>query len=564
MRTDLLIEQLDLLAEAPNGAECLRKMILWLAVRGKLVSQRSSEEPASALLERIWKSRTQKGTGAERAQLLSLAPPCDSSGLPAGWRWTRLQELGEFCGGATPSTDRSEFWGGNIPWVSPKDMKATHIVSSELCITETALQTTRIRLIPKNSILIVARSGILKRILPVAINDVPCTVNQDLKVLIPCCQDISEYVRLMLRGHEDLILEKLVKGGMTVQSLRYEEFEEFPFPLPPLAEQHRIVAKVDELMALCDELEARQKAKRETRERLVASALDKLTSARDAAEFDDHWHRLRDHFDFLFDHPSTIPPLRQAVLRLAVQGRLDRQISDDEPILRSISASRLKAGLGFFHGAESSPRGDDHFEIPPTWCWVTVGDVALHRLGKMLDQAKNRGTPRAYLRNTNVHWFRFDLNDLKCMPFEEEEVEEFELVSGDIVICEGGHGIGRTAVWRGQLPGMMFQKALHRVRPLSCLNPDFFSYCVRVYENIGILQKYYTGAGIPHLTGKSLSQVRFPLPPVYEQDRIVAKVTELLSTCDNLEVGLLQAQASSESLLSASVAHLLNGDARSS
>ena len=87
------------------------------------------------------------------------------------------------------------------------------------------------------------------------------------------------------------------------------------------------------------------------------------------------------------------------------------------------------------------------------------------------------------------------------MPFEEEEVEEFELVSGDIVICEGGHGIGRTAVWRGQLPGMMFQKALHRVRPLSCLNPDFFSYCVRVYENIGILQKYYTGAGIPHLQG---------------------------------------------------------------
>ena len=252
-------------------------------------------------------------------------------------------------------------------------------------------------------------------------------------------------------------------------------------------------------------------------------------------------NRLRDHFDRLFDTPTTLPQLRQAILQLAVQGQLVPQDPNDEPARVADDATNV-CGL---------------FDIPSQWQWVTVEQIGYSRLGKMLDKVKNKGTPFAYLRNTNVHWFRFDLSSIKEMPFAHDELDAFEVHPGDVLICEGGHGIGRTAVWNGELKRVMFQKALHRVRPSRNLDGTFFAYCMRVYDSTGVLQTYYTGAGIPHLTGRSLAKVAFPLPPLSEQKRIVLKVTELLSLCDALEAKLTQAESASSQLLSASVHHLL-------
>ena len=174
----------------------------------------------------------------------------------------------------------------------------------------------------------------------------------------------------------------------------------------------------------------------------------------------------------------------------------------------------------------------------------------------MLDKEKNCGDAHPYLRNTNVHWFRFELESIKTMLFEATELDEYRVESGDVLICEGGHGIARSAVWDGQISGIMFQKALHRVRPLSCLNGHFLTFCLWVYERDEILQRYYTGAGIPHFTGKALARVTFPLPPLAEQRRIVAKVSELMALVDELETQLAASRAAAEKLLSALVAEL--------
>jgi len=111
--------------------------------------------------------------------------------------------------------------------------------------------------------------------------------------------------------------------------------------------------------------------------------------------------------------------------------------------------------------------------LPSGWLWVRVRDVAEARLGKMLDKAKNRGRQYPYLRNTNVHWFEVRTDELKTMPLGDDEVDSFLLHVGDVLICGGGHGIARTAVWRGESSGVAFQKALHRVRPGTSLNGDF-------------------------------------------------------------------------------------------
>jgi len=272
----------DLLYGKPENVCGLRKAILQLAVQGKLVPQDPDDEPASVLLEKIMaeKVRLIKDGKIKKPKIVPPIKPDEMPyKLPIGWELARIAEFGEFCGGGTPSKMKSVYWDGDISWVSPKDMKSDHIKSTELTITQLGLIKSRLRLIPKYSILIVARSGILKRMLPVSINDIECAVNQDLKVLMPYIFGLSDYLQLMLKGHEQFILDKLVKGGMTVQSLKYAEFELQPYPVPPYQEQKRIIKKVDELMALCDELEGGLIQSQSGATKLLESAVAEMLAA---------------------------------------------------------------------------------------------------------------------------------------------------------------------------------------------------------------------------------------------------------------------------------------------
>ncbi len=184
--------------------------------------------------------------------------------------------------------------------------------------------------------------------------------------------------------------------------------------------------------------------------------------------------------------------------------------------------------------------------------------VAGELLCKMLDKAKKSCKRFRYLRNTNVHWFDIRMDELKELKIEESEVEKYRLSRGDVLICEGGHGIGRTAVWRRDEADIVFQKALHRVRPGPALNSDFFSYCMLVYFHTGGLQNYFTGVGIPHFTGRAMATLVFPLPPFKEQRRVVVKVQELMALCDRLEAQLTVAQTESRRLLEAILNEALN------
>ena len=286
MNAATFLEQFEHLAEAPNGITKLRELILQLAVRGKLVPRDPDDEPASELLKRVESEKRRLiGEGALRKGKswrpieLERAP----YELPSGWQWARLVDLGEICGGGTPSKNHQEYWNGGIPWISPKDMKADLLVDSEMDVSPLALEETVLRLIPAGSVLFVGRSGILRRMLPVAVNSVPCTVNQDLKVVIPYRNGLSTYVRLMLKGHERFILETFVKQGTTVQSLVYDELLTQPFGFPPLPEQKRIVAKVNQLMTLCDELGAKLQQSQTDADNLLTAVVHKLIETRTTA-----------------------------------------------------------------------------------------------------------------------------------------------------------------------------------------------------------------------------------------------------------------------------------------
>lgn len=164
-----------------------------------------------------------------------------------------------------------------------------------------------------------------------------------------------------------------------------------------------------------------------------------------------------------------------------------------------------------------------------SWPLKPLSEVADFRLGKMLDQKKNTGELLPYLANLNVQWSGFSLENLREMRFETHERERYGLKRGDIVMCEGGEP-GRCSIWKEQMPGMMYQKALHRIRPCASLDYRFLYFNLRKQAQNGELSGLFTGSTIKHLPREKLALVQVPIPPISDQKRIA----DILSAYDDL------------------------------
>ena len=165
------------------------------------------------------------------------------------------------------------------------------------------------------------------------------------------------------------------------------------------------------------------------------------------------------------------------------------------------------------------------FEIPESWEWVTLKQIAVTALGKTLDKSKNIGEYHPYLCSINVYWTGIDLSTVKQARFEDSELSKYQLNKGDLLICEGGD-VGRSAVWDRD-EEMYYQNALHRVRFYGNIEPRFFQLLMESYKGAKILDNYSKGMTIKHLVQNSLNSIYFPLPPLAEQRRIVEKIKQL-------------------------------------
>ena len=248
--------------------EALKKSILQEAVQGKLVPQDPSDEPSEALLGRIRaeKQRLIQEGKIKKDKHESVIFRRDNSHyekrgsedvcideevpfeIPENWAWARLSSFGVFSSGKTPSMSNPQFWNGNVPWVTSKDMKRPVITDSEMHISELAAST--MQLYPTGTLLLVARSGILKRILPLCKLGIDSTINQDIKAFSLYDIELSEWLFYGIKAFEPYILKELVKSVTTVESLKFDEFAAMLIPVPPLSEQRRIIAAIKAAMNL--------------------------------------------------------------------------------------------------------------------------------------------------------------------------------------------------------------------------------------------------------------------------------------------------------------------------
>lgn len=477
----------------------LRQAILLAAIQGKIVSQDSSDEPAVELLKRL--SAQKMVLAKERrlrkskryAELDLDNRPFD---IPDSWEWCCLNDLGEFSSGKTPDMTNSLFWeNATVPWITSKDMKAKYLTNSALKIS--LLAQEEMTTYPKGTLLMVVRSGILKRMLPICILTMDSTINQDVKAFSLIDLSMSSYVYYMLKGLEKYILENYTKQVTTVDSLRFSEFStKMPVPVPPLAEQARIVEKLDELMLLCDALETEEKK------------LDELET----------------HFT------EYLP---KAILQAAVQGKLVPQNSHDEPasvLLKRIQqekAQLVKEGK-LKKGKPLPPISEDEipYDLPEGWVWCRLGEIT----NVIMGQSPKGDSVSIGEDGMEFHQGKTSFTNKYLTLSIQKANAPTKIATANSVLLSVRAPVGAVNITERDI---CIGRGLCAFNTLSSMSPLFLFYFLKSMEQSFIEQA--TGTTFIAVTGEVVKKQLFPLPPFAEQQRIVEKVDELMAFCEKLK-----------------------------
>jgi type I restriction enzyme S subunit len=364
--------------------------------------------------------------------------------LPAGWEHTILKDVCEIVLGQSPPSETYNTDGIGLPFFQGKaEFTTLNPIAAKWCSIPG-------KIAEQNDILLSVRA-------PVGdtnIADRRCCIGRGLAALR------FNHYKFLFYYMRSIEKELDKKGtGSTFKAISGEIVRNTNFPLPPLPEQHRIVAKIEELF----------------------SELDKGVEALKTAQ-------------------QQLKVYRQAVLKWAFEGKLTevwRRQQKDLPtasqLLEQIRPEREKQAKAT--GKNLNPEVPlteadltELSKLPEDWGWVRMGHIAEACLGKMLDANKNKGTPKPYLRNSNVRWGAFDLSDLQEMKFEDGEDERYGVRKGDLIVCEGGEP-GRAAIWNDQIPDMKIQKALHRVRFSEFAQSKYVLFFL-VYPQSRLWQRY--------------------------------------------------------------------------
>jgi len=540
------------------GINKLRELILELAVRGLLVPQDPNDEPASVLLNKIAAEKEQliKDKKIKKQKPLLEVPEGDKQlNLPEGWSWAFLPQV---ISDGRYSIKRGPF-GSAIKksYFEPQGYKVyeqQHAIYDDFGLGEYYINENKFEELKafevKAGDLIISCSGTVGKVAIAPTWMEKGIINQALlKITLNQKMLTNEYFKILFAAYymKTETLSEL-KGTAQKNMVSVNTLKNEMFPYPPFLEQSRIVTKVDELMALCDQLEEQTENSLLAHQTLVENLLDALTQAPDNTAFTSAWERIAQHFDILFTTEHSIDLLKQTILQLAVMGKLVPQDPNDEPasvLLEKIAAEKeqLIKDKKIKKQKPLPPISEDEkpFELPKGWEWVRFGYVAQSRLGKMLDKAKNVGVARPYLRNINVQWNRFILDDVKLMNIEDEDLEELLVRPNDLLICEGGEP-GRCAIWTDESNEIYFQKALHRARPYQGVLAEYLQLCLTCDASNGTLDSYFTGVTIKHFTGDKLNKYVHSLPSYKEQRRIILKVDELMSLCSTLKIRISEYQ----------------------
>ncbi|MBK8129518.1 MAG: restriction endonuclease subunit S [bacterium] len=542
------------MADAPNGIAKLRQLILQLAVTGKLVRP----EGKDILQMQNGKSSAPIDNGVASHNKWQHS-------LNQGWHIVTLGEAIEVVRGVSFSSSQ-KLQSPNA--TSVPCLRTTNVQDSvdwfDLIHIPRNLVTRRDQLVRSNDILIsLANSRELVGKVSL-VSEVPhdeVAIGAFISIIRSTTIEPKFLLSVLRSPSIRQTMFTTASQTVNIANISVGKIKEIEIALPPLPEQHRIVAKVDELMKLCDELEAQKKQKAQQRTVLVKSALSDLTSTSEPKGMAKSWQRISDHFNIIFDTPETVKDLRQAILQLAVTGKLVPQDPKDEPaekLLERINIERESNNKVIPHSelqTESSwTLAAGAKGIPTTWVNTTLATICGIKSGNTLDPTLECKTGIPYLKvaDMNIPANRTEVTTSTRFIKNTRDLDKFLIPSRSIIFPKRGGAIATNKKQVVRNPIFADLNIMAICCPLQ-YSLEFLSLWFNSFD----LSTLNSGTSVPQINHKDLAPLTVPVPPLAEQHRIVAKVDELMKLCDELEPQLRHSQSSADQLFDAVVAGMM-------
>jgi type I restriction enzyme S subunit len=558
-----LVRHFDLIAQAPGGVARLRELILTLAVQGKLVPQDPSDEPASELLKQIRAEKDRliaEGKIKRDKPLAEIVDEEQPFELPDGWQWVRLNALLQKIGaGSTPLGGKEVYVSSGVKFLRSQNVwdDGLRLSSVAYIRPETHAKMAGTVVLP-NDLLFNITGASIGRCALVPSDFDEANVSQHVTIVRTVLPVLNAFLHKVLvsRHVQQTVMD--VQVGVSREGLSIAKLGNFLIPVPPLAEQSRIVTRVEELMQLCDALEASGQLQAQQHAQLAGTLLGTLTQSETPEALADNWERIATHFDVLLDRPEAVDALEQTILQLAVRGLLVPQDPTDEPasvLLQKIRTEKDHLiAQGKIKRDKPLPLITDEekpFELPLGWEWVRLGNLGITQTG---------GTPAS----SKSEYFNGNFPFIgpgqitpsgQILPAEKFVSELGALESavaelGDILmVCIGG-SIGKCAA--ATFP-TAFNQQINSIHPLLSSS----EYVLNAMSSMDFTQAVLnaaTGSATPIISKGKWDLLLLPLPSQDEQERIVTRVNELRALCVDLRQCLSAAQSTQGHLADAMIA----------
>ena len=555
-----LLAHFDRISDVPDSIPRLRQFVLDLAVRGKLVEQDPREEPASELLKRIDQEKALFVKSGESKVLESFDPVGSDEipfPIPSGWAVTRMGWLARKLGaGSTPLGEKSVYQNEGVPFLRSQNVHNDGLRLDDVALISRAIHDRMSGThVQQQDILLNITGASIGRCALVPITFVEGNVSQHVAIIRLFLPAIRQFIHLSLTSPFFQKVIDDVQVGVSREGLSMQRLRLFPMLLPPLAEQHRIVTKVDELMALCDRLEATQAERERRRDRLAAASLHRLNQPadRDTPEvFREHARFYLIHLPRLTTHPDQIKHLRQTILNLAIRGQLVPQDPSDESgsaLLARIQKSTHRSKRSQSTSQLSSKAETPSVRFPDSWISVQIGEVTESIVPQRDKPLTFTGEiPWVTLPNFREGSLRlhFTCPRLGLSPSEVQQYRLRVVPAGSVLMsCIGRFGLtaltSEDCIPNQQIHAFCFDP--------KDLNGRYLCYTIMAQKQY--LESESTTTTISYLNKARCESMPVSLPPLAEQHRIVARVDELMSLCDQLETQLTTARTESRRLLEA-------------
>jgi type I restriction enzyme S subunit len=576
MNAEGLLQHYERIADAPDAIGRLRQFVLELAVRGKLVPQDSKDEPATALLKRIAAAKARLGISQDAFPLTQEQIPFL---LPPGWSWSNIGEVCSKTGsGSTPRGGQAVYKDAGIPFLRSQNVydDGLHLDDVAYIDPATHARMAGTAVLAKDLLLNIT-GGSIGRCCRVPDVFGEANVSQHVAIIRAAIPELADYLhRLVLSPHfQSFVVDEQTGAGRG--GLPKNRMDRIPVALPPLAEQHRIVVKVDELMALCDRLESARAKREAARDRLAAASLARL-NAPDPETFQEDTRFALDALPALTARPDQIKQLRQTILNLAVRGKLVPQDpkdgtraallerirrirqskfreQEDEVLLRLVNESSKRRARQYV----SPDHEEGRFDVPDGWLWASTLEVC--------ECVENGNTPAAADMidgSGEIPFIKvYNLTKTGALDFSvkptfisrathEGHLARSRIRPGDVLMNIVGPPLGKVSVVPGTFSEWNTNQAVVLFRPLPIIHSTYLAICLLSTEVLSwIIDLAQQTVGQVNISVSKSRRLPIPVPPLAEQHRIVAKVADLMTLCDRLEAQLANGAAYRSRLLEA-------------